>query len=162
VQYANAASNLRLKNIVLVAHAECGACWAFATAAVAEAASYQQTGIVVSLSEKQLVDCDTANLGCDGGQIEPALKYVVNNGLTLGATYPYVSWCSVHKVHDTLTKAFSVCHQSGHRNLRQAGPGVRHRAVAWQLHTRSRQELTPHIEHDYPLSPVIALYGIKQ
>lgn len=41
--------------------------WAFAAAAVGEAASYINTRTIVSLSEKQLVDCDTSNSGCDGG-----------------------------------------------------------------------------------------------
>lgn len=41
--------------------------WAFASAAMGEASSYINTGNIVSLSEKQLVDCDTSNNGCNGG-----------------------------------------------------------------------------------------------
>jgi hypothetical protein len=41
----------------------CGANWAFAAVALAEAASFSNTGIPLSLSEKQLVDCTSQNNG---------------------------------------------------------------------------------------------------
>lgn len=43
--------------------------WAFASVAMGEAASYINTGNIISLSEKQLVDCDASNGGCEGGWV---------------------------------------------------------------------------------------------
>lgn len=47
----------------------------------------------VSLSEQQLVDCSGAqgNHGCSGGWPLNAMKYVVANGLSTEADYPYVA-----------------------------------------------------------------------
>uniref|UniRef100_A0A383WLU6 LysM domain-containing protein n=1 Tax=Tetradesmus obliquus TaxID=3088 RepID=A0A383WLU6_TETOB len=67
----------------------CSSCWAFAAAAVTEAASYSKTGVVISLSEKQLVDCNTDNGGCDGGLYPPAFEYIISKGLTTAMQYPY-------------------------------------------------------------------------
>uniref|UniRef100_A0A383VEF8 LysM domain-containing protein n=1 Tax=Tetradesmus obliquus TaxID=3088 RepID=A0A383VEF8_TETOB len=69
----------------------CSSCWAFAAAAVTEAASYSKTGVVISLSEKQLVDCNTDNGGCDGGLYPPAFEYIISKGLTTAMQYPYVA-----------------------------------------------------------------------
>ena len=46
----------------------------------------------MSLSEQELVDCDTKghNKGCNGGHMEDAFKYIVKNGgITSEAKYPY-------------------------------------------------------------------------
>lgn len=74
---------------------QCGSCWAFATTANAESVWAISSGKLLDLSEEFLVDCATGigyfNMGCNGGQPDSALKYMINNGQCTEASYPYTS-----------------------------------------------------------------------
>ncbi|KAL0002094.1 hypothetical protein SO802_015875 [Lithocarpus litseifolius] len=67
-------------------------CWAFSAVAAMEGITQLTTGKLISLSEQELVDCDTRgeNQGCEGGSKESAFQFIQDNhSLTTEASYPY-------------------------------------------------------------------------
>ena len=70
-----------------------GCCWAFSAVAAMEGITQLTTGKLISLSEQELVDCDTKRLDqrCQGGLMDNAFQFIQHNhGLTTEANYSYM------------------------------------------------------------------------
>lgn len=69
----------------------CGSCWAFATVAAIEGNYNVKFNKALEFSQQQLVDCDLANYGCEGGFPTKALDYIQTNGIAYYNAYTYIS-----------------------------------------------------------------------
>lgn len=75
----------------------CGSCWTFAAAETVEAHLAISTGVLVELSEQQLVSCMPNPLecggtgGCKGATSELAFDYLQGHGIPTEWVYPYLS-----------------------------------------------------------------------
>jgi hypothetical protein len=72
----------------------CGSCWTFSVTGALEGQYYKKTGLLIKLSEQNLIDCNKdyiiGNFGCNGGNMLIAYNYVkLNNGISKSAVYPY-------------------------------------------------------------------------
>ncbi|KAI9908640.1 hypothetical protein PsorP6_016159 [Peronosclerospora sorghi] len=71
---------------------QCGSCWAFAAVAALESAICIAGQPLTSLSEQQVVDCDTSSYACEGGFPGNALSFIQRAGAICTAdSYAYVS-----------------------------------------------------------------------
>lgn len=70
---------------------QCGSCWAFSTIAAVEGAYAASTGVLLNLSEQQLVDCskENENNGCGGGLMDDAFEHLKTHPAMLEKDYPY-------------------------------------------------------------------------
>ena len=94
---------------------QCGSCWTFSATGAIEGAMAIYKNYLVDLSEQELVDCATGykygSHGCNGGQMEGAFKFVIENGQCALSEYPYVSG-KTKKANDECMSCDPVAHIS--------------------------------------------------
>ncbi|KAL7738100.1 hypothetical protein ACLKA6_006447 [Drosophila palustris] len=81
----------------------CGSCWSFSTTGALEGHLFRRTGVLVPLSQQNLIDCadDYGNMGCDGGFQEYGFEYIRDHGITLANKYPYEQYEMECKQNET-------------------------------------------------------------
>jgi C1A family cysteine protease len=71
---------------------QCGSCWAFSATEVLESFSFISGKGLPTLAPEQIVDCDTSDSGCNGGDPRSALTYVQGaGGQDTETSYPYTA-----------------------------------------------------------------------
>jgi len=90
----------------------CGSCWAFSTTGNVEGQYAIKHGKLLSLSEQELVDCDTLDAGCNGGLPSNAYKSIETlGGLEAESDYPYDGkdeTCNINKSEVKVTVSGGV------------------------------------------------------
>lgn len=114
---------------------QCGSCWTFSATGAIEGAWAIAKGKLVDLSEQELVDCATGrnygSHGCNGGQMDGAFKFVIENGQCALSAYPYTS--GVTKTGGTCQKTCSaVAHISSCSDVKSLDQISLQNAVAHQ------------------------------
>ena len=69
----------------------CGGCWAFSSAGAVESAWAIKNNVLYNLSEQELIDCSSDNNGCEGGDMDLAFQFIMNNSLCTNLSYPYIA-----------------------------------------------------------------------
>jgi C1A family cysteine protease len=111
---------------------QCGSCWSFSATGAMEGAWFVKTEELVSLSEQELLDCSKTygNMGCNGGLMDGAFEFVMDNGLCAEDDVPYDA--EVHRLGCEKADCTSIVQMSGCYDLFPSNEMLLLEAVAEQ------------------------------
>jgi len=91
--------------------AHCGSCWSFSTTGALEGAMKIAGHPLVSLSEQNILDCDTGGNKCQGGSMAQAFGWVAKNGICSEAddAYKCADQNSAECKESTCSKSSGTC-----------------------------------------------------
>jgi len=69
----------------------CGSCWSFSATGALEGALAVGNGWTQTMSEQQILDCDTSGGACNGGEPSQALNWEKGENVCSEDSYPYTS-----------------------------------------------------------------------
>jgi len=110
---------------------QCGSCWSFSTTGSVEGA-WALNYSLVSLSEQNLMDCSRSygNLGCNGGLMDSAFKYIIaNQGIDTEASYPYEEATSYNCRYKAANKGASI---TSYKDVTSGSESALQNAVAYR------------------------------
>ena len=131
---------------------QCGSCWSFSSVGAVESAWAIKHNVLYNLSEQELVDCSTDNHGCEGGEMDFAFQYIMNNGLCTNLSYPYEGYddmCNKSNCDSVVTITnYSDVTQNNETELKKH-VFIQPVSVAIQANKRSFQMYQSGIYNDY-------------
>jgi len=68
---------------------QCGSCWAFAATEALSDRFCIAKGVQVVLSPQDMISCDKTNMGCQGGYLDRAWRYLEGTGAVADSCYTY-------------------------------------------------------------------------
>ncbi|KAK8732808.1 hypothetical protein OTU49_006938 [Cherax quadricarinatus] len=92
---------------------QCASGWAFSTTGSLEGQHYRRWGRLLNISEQNLIDCCHLCYGCQGGRMDYAFTYILQNGgIDSESYYPYQALASVCRYNPTMAVSKIVGYMS--------------------------------------------------
>ncbi|XP_022635955.1 cysteine proteinase RD21A [Vigna radiata var. radiata] len=106
-------------------------CWSFSAIGAVQGINKIVIGELISLSEQELVGCDTGyNMGCNGGLMDYAFEFIINNGdIDSEEDYPYRA---VDGICDQYRKNVKVVSIDSYKDVNSYDESALKKAVANQ------------------------------
>jgi len=112
---------------------QCGGCWAFSATGALEGAYFKSQGTLISLSEEDLIQCNSVtDSGCNGGLMDNAFQWVESNGIASESAYPYTSGSGTTGTCSTSKKNSPVATISSYTDVESNSKSALLSAVAQQ------------------------------